>query len=146
MTDLATLEREAEAAERRAVALRKFLEVARELGDEGLAEVLAFVIPAAPELNGNGHKTEPEAPSGRRALRIIVGERAGVWTLAELRDAMIERGWYTSDKGVEAAAARLCRLNGEGRRIGKGRYVFPANWKEDAIESEASTGALIPAA
>jgi hypothetical protein len=28
---------------------------------------------------------------------------------------------------LEAAAKRLCDENREGRRIGKGRYVFPAD-------------------
>lgn len=159
MTDLATLEREAEAAERRAVALRKFLEVARDLGDEGLAEVLSLVAPkeAVPP-NGEGHTnshTETDKPTGRAALRIIVMERPGIWTLTELRREMIARGWHTSDKAIEAAAARLARLDGEGRRIGKGRYVFPANYgelddthgEEVAIESGTSGVAMItPAA
>ncbi len=149
MTDLATLEREAEAAERRAVALRKFLEVARELGEEGLAEVVALVSP--PQANGDGHsksngqKPEPLQPSGRAAIRIIVKERPGIWTLADLRQAMIDREWFTSDKGVEAAASRLCRLNHEGRRIGPGRYVFPADYgEEDTSEMTPSDGAMIP--
>lgn len=131
MTDLATLEREADAAERRAVALRKFVEVARDLGEEGLAEVLALVAPSAiePAPTVVPFRANPEQPSGRSALRIIVRERPGVWTLAELKEALVERGWFTSDKGVEAAASRLCRLNGEGRRVGKGRYIFPANYE-----------------
>ena len=58
---------------------------------------------------------------------------------------MLRRGWFTSDNGLEAAAKRLCDFNGEGRRVGKGRYVFPANHgEEDAIESDPSDGAMIP--
>jgi hypothetical protein len=57
---------------------------------------------------------------------------------------MVREGWFVSDSGLEAAAKRLCDLNGEGRRIGKGRYVFPADHGEgDAIESDRSGAALI---
>lgn len=162
MTDLATLARETEAAERRAVALRKFLEVAQELGEEGLAEVMALVAPAQAETEYHAtHGTikfrvvagDSDQPSGREAVRRIVADRPGVWTLAELKEEMVARGWFTSDKGLEAACSRLSRLNGEARRIRKGTYVFPADWqpdefipglgKEGAIESPASDAAMI---
>lgn len=126
MTDIANLEREAEAAERRAVALRRFVEVARDLGNEGLAEVMGLLSERA---NGNGRANgspgqSPDKPAGRAAIRIIVRERPGVWTLDELKAEMKLRDWFTSDKGVEAAVSRLCRVNQEGKRLGKGRVKF----------------------
>jgi hypothetical protein len=131
MGDLAILEREAELAERRATALRKLVEVARDLGDEGLAEVIALVQPT----NGNGRHADaltlipavsdpPEGmPRGRQAIRMIVHEQPGLWALADLRVEMKRRGWFTSSKGVDVAVTRMC-AKGEARRVGKGRYEF----------------------
>ena len=46
---------------------------------------------------------------------------------------------------MEAAAKRLCKVNLEGRHVGKGRYVFPADYREEGVfESDASGGAMIP--
>jgi hypothetical protein len=139
MGGLQKLQQEVEAAERRAVTLRKFIEVAEEIGEEGLGEFIALMA-----TNGNGRPLaaeheeaedlpNPETPRGRDAVRLIVRDRPGVWTLDQLRVEMKRRGWYTSDKGVEVAAARLCRLNGEGRRLGKGRYRFPATRAAEAV-------------
>jgi hypothetical protein len=144
---LAKLEREAEEATRLAERRKKIVELARALGDDGLSELVALIGPDASTNgngNGNGHKADPDAPRGRKALRIIVRERPGVWTLSALRTEMEVRGWFTSASGLEAAAKRLCDVNGEGRRIGRGRYVFPANHgEEDAIESDRSDAAMI---
>lgn len=154
MNELAVtmIEREAEEAERRAAALRKIAEAARDLGDEGLAHIRTLV--ESPNGNGgNGHvadepKDSPDpaadAPRGREAVRRIVAERPGIWTLADLREEMKQRGWYVSAKAVEVAVTRLCDLDREGRRIGKGRYLFPANYgEEDAVESDRSGVAMI---
>ena len=53
---------------------------------------------------------------------------------------MVRRGWFTSDSGLEAAAKRLCDSNREGRRIGKGRYVFPANHGEGEADETYAHG------
>jgi hypothetical protein len=146
------IEREAEEAERRAAAFRKIAEAARDLGDEGLAHIRNLV--ELPNENGsNGHVAdEPKAspapaadmPRGREAVRRIVSKRPGIWTLADLREEMKRLGWFTSAKAVEVAVTRLCDLDREGRRVGKGRYLFPANYgEEDAIESDASGVAMI---
>jgi hypothetical protein len=145
-----TLEQRAEAAEQQAVRLRKMVDLARDLGEQGLAELVALIA-AEPSVvdggaNGNSHspKRRVDGPRGREAVRIIVRERPGVWTLKELRAEMETRGWFTSASGLEAAVKRLCSLNGEGKRDGHGRYVFPANHGEEgAIESERSGVAMI---
>ncbi len=150
MSALELLEGQAEQATRQAERLNRMLELARELGDDGLAELVALVGPTAPPEgktngNGNGHAAPADGPRGREAVRIIVGKRPGIWTLAELQDAMVAEDWFTSKSALDAAVKRLCEVNGEGRRIGKGRYMFPANHgEEDAIESDPSDGAMIP--
>jgi hypothetical protein len=146
------LRQRAEEAARQADRARKLVEVVEGLNDDELAEFAELLAAETGTKttngNGNGHRAEPDdpdAPRGREAVRRIVAERPGIWTLAELRDEMQRRGWFTSASGLEAAAKRLCDVNREGRRIGKGRYVFPRDHgEEDAIESDASGGAMIP--
>jgi hypothetical protein len=147
MGAIAKLRQRAEAAQNEADRLTKMVELADQLGDEGLAELVALVgSDEATNGNGNGHKAkpaDPTAPRGREAVRIIVRDRPGIWTLAQLRAEMERRGWFTSAKGLEAAAKRLCDLDGEGKRAGRGRYVFPANHGEEvAIESDAADSAM----
>jgi hypothetical protein len=144
------LERRTEDAKREAARLDRMLEIARELGDEGVSELVALVAVDQPNDsngNGNGKRRAPRKSNktrGRDAIRVIVAKRPGIWTFAQLKDEMVREGWFVSDSGLEAAAKRLCDLNGEGRRIGKGRYVFPADHGEgDAIESDRSGAALI---
>lgn len=151
MSLVGTLEREAEAMEHAAAAYRKLIEATRDLGEERVAAILAPMVNGS---NGNGH-AEPVAPTGaedisedgprgREALRLIVHERPGLWTLADLRAEMKRRGWFTSNKGVDVAVTRLV-ASGEARRAGRGRYEFFApNGKEGAGESEPSDGAKIP--
>jgi hypothetical protein len=123
-----SLEERAAALERDAHALRKLQEVVGDLGEERVVALLA------PFLNGNGHhngnvepptaeETKPAGPRGREAIRQIVHERPGLWTLAKLRAEMKRRGWFTSNKGVDVAVTRLV-ASGEARRVSKGRYEF----------------------
>jgi hypothetical protein len=147
MTVLARLEQRADDAARQAERLRRMVELARELGDDGLTELITLLGSEQPTNgDGNGHTApaEQDAPRGRDAIRQIVRERPGIWTYAELEAEMQQRGWFVSRSALEAAAKRLCDDNGEGRRIGKGRYVFPANHGEVDDESDPSDGALIP--
>jgi hypothetical protein len=138
MSFATSLEEQAAVLERDAAALRKLSEVARDLGEERVRALLGTAG------NGNGHhnglvRVEPEAqpepveagPRGRKAVRLIVGERPGIWTLADLRAEMKRREWFTSNKGVDVAVTRLVASN-EARRVGKGRYVFPAPEERDA--------------
>lgn len=147
---VATLRERAEDAERQAERFRQMAEFAEKLGDEGLAEFVAMIESSGIEANGNGndHEMAEKVPRGREAVRSIVSERPGIWTLKDLRAEMERREWFTSRKGLEVAASRLC-ADGEGRRIGRGRYMFPAEsdllrGEEVNGESDPSDGALIP--
>jgi hypothetical protein len=77
-----------------------------------------------------------------------VAERPGIWTLTEIRAEMEARGWFTTYKGMEAAVKRLCKVDREGRGLGGGRYVFPADYTEPEEvndgRSSRSDGAMIP--
>jgi hypothetical protein len=127
MTLLGTLEQRAEAMERDAAAVRKLVEAARDLGEERVSELLGPML--GHNGNGNGHsevaadERADASPRGREAVRLIVHERPGIWTLRDLRAEMKRRGWFTSNKGVDVAVTRLV-ANGEARRVGKGRYEF----------------------
>jgi len=145
MSALELLVARAEEASRQAERLNRMVELARELGEDGLSELVTLLGPADGTPNGNGNNAHAasgkDAPRGREAVRIIVRERPGVWTYKDLRAEMQRRGWFTTDSGLEAAAKRLCDSNSEGRRIGKGRYVFPANHGEEVAREEDAHGA-----
>lgn len=147
MTVLARLEREAEEAATKAARLNRIVDLARELGEDGLSELVEWMSAEAETTNGNGNghgAAVAGALRGRKAVRAIVDERPGVWLYQDLRAEMVRREWFTTDSGLEAAVKRLCD-SGAGRRLSKGRYAFPANHgEEDAIESDRSDGALIP--
>jgi len=145
---LARLDERAMAAERQAAAIRKMAEGASELGDEGLA-LLAALLADGHNGNGNAHSppapVEPDesTPRGREAVRRIVAEKPGIWSLADLKATMRDLGWFTSAKAVDVAVTRLC-ASGEARRVGHGRYEFGfADRKEGAIERHASRVAMI---
>jgi hypothetical protein len=143
MTWTATLEEQATALERDALALRKIIEAAEDLGEDRIRALLDVTVNGNGHTNGNGNGhvvpgpfvpgagatppvEEPEAsdePRGREAVRRIVTTRYGIWTLAQLREEMKRRGWFTSNKGTEVAVTRMCKSN-EARRVGKGRYEF----------------------
>jgi hypothetical protein len=144
---VARLKERAEEAERQAARLRKMVELVDEWGEEGLAELAALIAPG--ETNGNGHSTAingdslkdvTNEPRGRAAVRIIVRRRPGPWTMQQLRAEMEREGWFTSASGLEAAVKRLCKENGEGRRLGRGRYVFPADYGEEVTNEMYANG------
>ena len=151
---VAVLRERAEDAERKAKRLNDMLEFAEKLGEEGIAEFVAMIAASeakengkANHGNGNGHEAAEKVPRGREAVRLIVAERPGIWTLAQIRAEMKRRTWFTSNKGLEVAASRLC-ADGEGKRIGRGRYMFPAANgpvmdEEVERESDVSGRALI---
>ena len=136
---LPDLERQAEEYERKARALRQVAEGMRQLNGE-LSLFFPEMAPAAAEARDEKAKTS--GPRGREAVRIIVSERPGIWALTDRMAEMQLRGSFTSRKATEVAVKRLCD-RGEGRRIGTGRYVFPDDRKEVAVESEASGAAMI---
>jgi hypothetical protein len=116
------------------------MEATEELGEERVRLLLAPMLNG--NGNGNGHSAEEAAPfipapmpeedgpRGREAVRLIVHERPGVWTLRDLRAEVDRRGWLTSNKGVDVAVARMV-AKGEARRAGKGRYEFFAPDREE---------------
>lgn len=113
-------------AERRRVALEKIAEGLRDLNGHaadalGSDSQLAFVLPA---------EQLPKQPRGRAAIRVIASERPGIWTLAELREELKRRGWFTSAKAVEVAAKRL-KEAGEVRFVRPGVYEFPGEEVEE---------------
>lgn len=118
---------ERDEAEHRRVALQKIAEGLRDLNGHaadalgGPDTQLAFVLPA---------EQIPKHPRGRAAIRVLVAERPGVWTLAELREELKRRGWFTSNKAVEVAAKRL-RENNEAHFVRPGVYDFPAPYDEE---------------
>jgi hypothetical protein len=128
-----TIQQRAAEMEQAAAAMRKLVEAAQELGEERVRDLLA------PMLNGNGDHnghaieeplslpipTDDDGPRGREAIRLIVAERPGIWALVDLREEMKRRGWFASNKGVDVAVTRMS-AKGEARRVGKGRYEFPA--------------------
>jgi hypothetical protein len=149
---LDALRERAQDAEREAERLRDIAVFAEKLGEDGIAELLILLGAGAngakDTTNGNGQKPDEKVPRGREAIRLIVSERPGIWTLKQIRAELEQRGWFTSRKGLEVAASRLC-ADGEGKRIGRGRYTFPAEnshliEEEVERESEASDGAMIP--
>src|SRR5215217_6923144 len=111
MTVVGNLEQQADTLEREAAAIRKLIEAARELGEERVSALLAPMMNG--NGNGNGHVPDTDAvtesavavesPRGREAVRIIVNERPGLWTLTDLRAEMKRREWFTSNKGVDVA-------------------------------------------
>ena len=138
------LAEQVERMQREADAVRKLMEATRELGEERVRALLGPVLNLTGG-NGSGHgvvalfpapapapvaEIPPDEPRGREAVRLIVHERPGLWTLAELRAEMQGRGWFTSNKGVDVAVTRLCASK-EARRVGKGRYEFFAPVTEE---------------
>jgi len=148
VTVLTRLEQQAEEATNKAARLNRMVEIARELGEDGLSELAEWISAesVAATTNGNGHVNgngngvvASGSPRGRKAVRIIVRKRPGIWTYQELRAEMQQREWFTTDSGLEAAAKRLCD-SGEGRRLSKGQYVFPANHGEEDIDEMFADG------
>lgn len=130
--------RDEEEAARRVLAIRKIVEGLRDLNGHasdvfGEPQQLAVLLPVE----------KVSRPRGREAVRRVVSDRPGLWSLHELREAMKEHGWFTSAKAVEVAVTRLCE-SGDAARIAKGVYKFPADYREEVtIESEASVAAVI---
>src|SRR6266852_4877203 len=110
-------------SERETERLRDLLEKVKKFGEDDLAALVNLYVVEVSS-SGNGQADE-DPPRGREAIRRIVSDRPGIWTLAELRAEMLQRGWFTTPKAVEVATKRLCDINCEGKRIGKGRYLFP---------------------
>ena len=135
---LATLEDELADLEQRRDAILKIKE-----GVTTYERVTGVRLAVTPAENGNGsghqngHRAdEPgaEKPRGREAVRQIVSDRPGIWTLTELVREFERREWLVTRKAVEVAVHRLTNA-GEARRVGNGSYEFPATpaTKEDAL-------------
>jgi hypothetical protein len=117
--------KERDEAECRREALAKIAEGLRALNGHaadalGTDPQLAFTLPV---------EKLPKAPRGREAIRVVVSERPGIWTLAQIREELKRHGWFTSNKAVEVAAKRL-RQNGEARFVRPGVYEFGVEAEE----------------
>jgi len=139
---LAYAERQLGVAEARAESWRRIVE-----GLAGLnGEAPLFVIP---EKNESGDPDPANVtitvtavqngrPKGMTAVRRLVAERAGRWTLREFHDEFDKRGWrHTDDKrkfhaAVDSAVYRLCEL-GEGQKIAPGTFRFPAPEQQEVL-------------
>lgn len=145
MTVLTRLEQQADEATKKAERLNRMVELARELGEDGLSELAEWISAEATNGttngngNGNGLAVASGALRGRKAVRVIVSERPGIWWYQDLRAEMVQREWFTTDSGLEAAVKRLCD-SGEGRRLSKGRYAFPANFGEEETDEMFTDG------
>ena len=133
---MAELERRRDEAAATAERLDKMASLVREVGEDGLSELLALLNETQPNgSNGYAKPAKSSEPRGREAVRRIVARRPGLWTLAEIRVEMEREGWFTTANGLDAAVKRLCD-SGEARRgDGRGQYVFPANHGEVEDES-----------
>jgi hypothetical protein len=120
-SQLEDAEREAQDAQRRADALRKIIEGVRALHGEAGQMALAVPLSADPE----------DGPRGREAIRLIVTERPGIWTIPELSEEMRRRGWFSTRKAVEVAVHRLI-ASGEAERMRTGVFRFPPEVIEEA--------------
>lgn len=116
---------ERDEAERRREALEKIAEGLRALNGHAADALatdpsLSFALPV---------ERLPKAPRGREAIRLVVSDRPGIWTLAEIREELKRHGWFTSNKAVEVAAKRL-RQNNEARFVRPGVYEFGVETEE----------------
>ncbi len=107
------------AARKRADALTKIIEGVRELNGHASSIALPLFEPE-PQ-----YPVDENAPRGREAVRRVIEDRPGVWTLVELVEALRGRGWLKNRKATEVAVHRLLAA-GEARRVGHGVYEFPA--------------------
>lgn len=124
-------ENEARDARVRADALRSIIEGIHALN--GQAARVRLTVTAVSAHEPPTADAEATHPVGREAVRAIVADRPGIWTLSDLVDEHKRREWFTTRKSIEVAVQRLCRLNGEARRVRTGVYEFPA-----AIEEETA--------
>ena len=65
-------------------------------------------------------------PSLKDAVRSVVARRRGIWTVADLHEALAARGWRIAalaDRDLTFTLARLCAC-GEARRVRCGAYAF----------------------
>jgi hypothetical protein len=120
-SQLEDAEREAQDAQRRADALRKIIEGVRALNGEAGQMTLHAPLPVDAE----------DGPRGRQAIRLIVTERPGIWTIPELSEEMRRRGWFSTRKAVEVAVHRLI-ARGEAERMRTGVFRFPPEVTEEA--------------
>lgn len=125
-------------ARERAEALRGIIENVKKLNGHAGAIRLVTTAPeqpAPPFARAEAETAEkPAHPVGRTAVRAIVSERPGIWTLADLVAELERRGWLTNRKATEVAVHRLMN-SGEARRVRTGVYEFPATAAEDGDET-----------
>lgn len=135
LAQLPGMEQEAEALERRADAIRQIVSGIRALNGE--VSLTLFNNPGrdshenGPRSNGNGHETGEDGPRGREAVRLIMAERPGNWTIKRIKATIKERGWPSSPKAIETAVHRLHR-DGTVIWVRKGVYKLADEGEEVA--------------
>lgn len=92
--------------------------------------------PVEPNLQPPSHTFTPQrrtnrfdpadGPRGRDAVRLIVSERPGKWSLREIAKASAMRGWPSTRNALATAVQRMAS-EGEARWVGKGYYEFPCS-------------------
>lgn len=86
-----------------------------------------------------------DGPRGRDAVRLIVAERPGIWTLKDIKRANARKGWPSPADALGTAVQRLVQ-DGEGTWMRKGVYRFPPQRSESSApvsgdgSEERSTG------
>ena len=126
---LAEAEREAGEVAARVEALRLITEGLRRLNGHAAELFPSTGLFGEPTIAGSASKAHPV---GREAVRRIVKERPGLWSLRDIVTEAVNRGWATDRKPIEVAVHRLCG-DGAMRRVRQGLYMFPADYDEEAM-------------
>jgi hypothetical protein len=125
---LAEAEAEAQEVAGRVEALRMITEGLRRLNGHA-AELFPETRRVENFAFGGGSENLNGHPVGREAVRLIVGERHGLWLLRDIVAEAMGRGWAKDRKPIEVAVHRLCG-DGVMRRVRPGVYMFPADYEE----------------
>jgi hypothetical protein len=119
-----SFEEQSRVLEGKARALRQMVESVQVLnGDAG--RLLTFAATERqPVVVKRTNRFDPaDGPRGRAAVRLIVGERPGIWKLREIVAESKRRGWPSSRNALSTAVARL-QQDGEAEWVSKGVYSF----------------------
>ena len=117
---LPDLKRELEQLERRADAIRQII--------VGVSTYTQTQLEFGPPTNGNGNGAHngngadaERVPRGREAIRAVVSQRPGTWTLKQIVREFEKRKWPATRKAIEVSAHRLAQ-DGELERVRPGVY------------------------
>jgi hypothetical protein len=128
--DLAHMEREAQALERKAHALRQIIDGVKTLNGSATQLLLARAVTPPPAQSpifvpGSVLADTPVGsthPRGREAVRMIVGDLHGPWPASHVKKEFERRGWSSSWKAIDTTLQRMTQ-DGEIIRVRKGVYT-----------------------